>query len=61
VSQHKLVVANFFFWVHIQRSKRIQVPKMKWWKFKEEAAKTFKKKSLRWTLGMKEGMQIACG
>jgi hypothetical protein len=43
VSQHKLVVANFCFWVHLQRSKRIQVSKMKWWKFKEEAAKMFKK------------------
>jgi hypothetical protein len=40
--QHKLVVADFRFRVHLQRSKRVQVPRTKWWKFKEEAAKTFK-------------------
>jgi hypothetical protein len=28
---------------------------MKWWKFKEEAAKMARR-----ALGMKEGMQIAC-
>jgi hypothetical protein len=29
VPQHKLVVADFRFWIHLQRSKRIQVPRMK--------------------------------
>jgi hypothetical protein len=30
VPQHKLVVADFRFWVHFQRSKRVQVPRTKW-------------------------------
>jgi hypothetical protein len=33
--QHKLVVADFLFWVHIQRSKGIKVPRTKWWKLKK--------------------------
>jgi hypothetical protein len=47
VPQHKLVVADFRFPVHIQQSKRVQVPMMKWWKLKEEAAKTFKERVLK--------------
>jgi hypothetical protein len=47
VPQHKLVVADFRFPVHLQWSKRIQAPMMKWWKFKEEAAKTFKERVLK--------------
>jgi hypothetical protein len=47
VPQYKLVVADFCFWVRFQRSKRIQVPRMKWWKLKGEAAKTFKKRVLK--------------
>jgi hypothetical protein len=46
VPQHKLVVADFRFWIRFQRSKRIQVPQTKWWKLKEEAAKTFKERVL---------------
>jgi hypothetical protein len=42
VPQHKLVVADFRFWVRLQRSKRVQALRTKWWKRKEEAAKTFK-------------------
>jgi hypothetical protein len=30
VSQYKLVVADFCFWVHFQRSKRVQVLRTKW-------------------------------
>jgi hypothetical protein len=30
VSQHKLVITNFRFWIRFQRSKRIQVPRTKW-------------------------------
>jgi hypothetical protein len=30
VPQHKLVVADFHFRVHLQRSKRVQPPMMKW-------------------------------
>jgi hypothetical protein len=29
VPQHKLVVADFCFWVRLQRSKRVQAPRMK--------------------------------
>jgi hypothetical protein len=47
VPQHKLVVADFRFLVHIQQSKHVQVPMMKWWKLKEEAAKTFKERVLK--------------
>jgi hypothetical protein len=57
VPQHKLVVADFCFRVRFQRSKRIQAPRMKWWKLKEDAAKMFKER----VLGMKEVMQIAYG
>jgi hypothetical protein len=42
VPQHKLVVADLRFPVHLQRSKCVQAPRTKWWKLKEEAAKTFK-------------------
>jgi hypothetical protein len=47
VSQHKLVVADFRFWVCFQRSKRVQASRMKWWKLKEEAAKMFKERVLK--------------
>jgi hypothetical protein len=47
IPQHKLVVADFRFWVHLQRSKRVQVPRTKWWKLKEEAAKMFKERVLK--------------
>jgi hypothetical protein len=30
VSQHKLVVADFYFRIRLQRSKRVQAPRMKW-------------------------------
>jgi hypothetical protein len=38
IPRHKLVVADFRFQVHLQRSKHIQAPRTKWWKLKEEAA-----------------------
>jgi hypothetical protein len=41
------VVADFRFWVHLQRSKRVQAPRKKWWKLKEQAAKTFKERVLK--------------
>jgi hypothetical protein len=44
VPQHKLVVAEFHFWVHLQRSKCVQAPRMKWWKLKEDATKMFKER-----------------
>jgi hypothetical protein len=47
VPQHKLVVADFRFRVHFQRSKCVQVPKTKWWKLKEEVAKPFKERVLK--------------
>jgi hypothetical protein len=47
VPQHKLVVADFRFWVRFQQSKRIQAPGTKWWKLKEDVAKTFKERVLK--------------
>jgi hypothetical protein len=47
VPQHKFVVADFCFRVHLERSKRIQVPRMKWWKVNEEVVKTFKERVLK--------------
>jgi hypothetical protein len=47
VPQHKLVVADFRFWVRFQRSKRIQAPRTKWWKLKKDTAKTFKERVLK--------------
>jgi hypothetical protein len=47
VPQHKLVVADFRFWVRLQRSKRVQALRTKWWKHKEEAAKMFKERVLK--------------
>jgi hypothetical protein len=61
VPQHKLVVADFRFWVHLQRSKRVQVPRTKWWKPKEEAVKMFKERVLKEGPWHEGGMQIACG
>jgi hypothetical protein len=45
--QHKLVVADFRFRVHFQRSKRVQAPRTKWWKLKEDVAKMFKERVLK--------------
>jgi hypothetical protein len=42
--QHKLVVADFHFQVHLQQSKHVQASRTKWWKLKEEAAKMFKER-----------------
>jgi hypothetical protein len=47
VPQHKLVVADFCFWVRFQRSKRVQMSRMKWWKLKEDVMKTFKERVLK--------------
>jgi hypothetical protein len=55
VPQHKLVVADFRFQIRFQWSKRVQALRTKWWKLKEDTAKTFKERVL------KEVMQIACG
>jgi hypothetical protein len=41
------VVADFRFRVHLQRSKRVQVSRTKWWKLKEEPAKIFKERVLK--------------
>jgi hypothetical protein len=47
VPQHKLVVVDFCFRVRLQRSKRVQVPRTKWWKLKEEVTKMFKERFLK--------------
>jgi hypothetical protein len=61
VPQHKLMVADFRFRVRFQRSKRVQVPRTKWWKLKEDAAKTFKERVLKECPWHEGGAQIACG
>jgi hypothetical protein len=45
--QHKLVVADFHFRVRFQWIKRVQAPRMKWWKLKEETTKMFKERVLK--------------
>jgi hypothetical protein len=45
VPQHK--VADFRFRIRFQRSKRVQASRTKWWKLKEDVAKTFKERVLK--------------
>jgi hypothetical protein len=47
VPQHKFVVADFLFQVHLQQSKCIKASRMKWWKLKKDAAKMFKERVLK--------------
>jgi hypothetical protein len=47
IPQHNLVAADFHFWVHLQRSKRVQASRTKWWKLKEETTKIFKERVLK--------------
>jgi hypothetical protein len=47
VPQHKLVIADFCFWVRFQWSKRVQASRTKWWKLKEDDTKTFKERVLK--------------
>jgi hypothetical protein len=61
VPQHKLVVANFRFPDHLQRSKRVQVSRTKWWKLKEEPAKTFKERVLEEGPWHEVGDANSCG
>ena len=46
VPQHKLVVADFCFWVRVHRDKRAKIIRTKWWKLRGEAAQTFKERML---------------
>ena len=46
VPQHKLVVADFRFWVRVHRDKRAKIMRTKWWKLRGEAAQMFKKMML---------------
>jgi hypothetical protein len=48
-----LVVTDFRFPVRLQRSKRVQTPRTKWWKLKERQRRRSKKESLRRALDMK--------
>jgi hypothetical protein len=61
VPQHKLVVADFRFRVHLQRSKRVQCQGRSGGNLKKRQRRCSRRESLRKALGMKEGMQIACG
>jgi hypothetical protein len=46
VPQHKLVVADFRFRICFQRSKHVKASRTKWWKLKEDVARTFKERVL---------------
>ena len=46
VPQHKLVVADFRFWVRVHRDKRAKIARTKWWKLRGKAAQTFKERML---------------
>jgi hypothetical protein len=46
VPQHKLVVADFRFQVHVHRDKRAKITRTKWWKLRGEAGQTFKERML---------------
>ena len=61
VPQHKLVVADFRFWVRVHRDKRAKIVRTKWWKLRGEAAQTFKERMLGEGLGKKKKMQTICG
>jgi hypothetical protein len=57
VLQHKLVIADFYFRVRLQQSKRVQASMTKWWKLKKEASKMFKERVLKedpWHEGVDE-------
>jgi hypothetical protein len=56
VSQHKLVIVDFYFWVHLQYSKRVQASMTKWWKLREETVKTLMREFLMRALDIKEVM-----
>ena len=47
VPQHKLVVADFRFWIRAKRDKRAKVARMKWWKLKGEVAQAFKERIIK--------------
>jgi hypothetical protein len=60
VPQHNLVVVDFRFPVRLQRSKRVQASRTKWWKLKEDAVKMFKERVLKDDPWHEGGTQIAC-
>jgi hypothetical protein len=45
--QHKLVVADFRFWIRVQRNKRAKVARTKWWKLKGEVGQAFKERVIK--------------
>jgi hypothetical protein len=46
VPQHKLVVADFRFWVRAHQDKCAKIARTKWWKLRGEEAQTFKERML---------------
>jgi hypothetical protein len=57
VPQHKLVVADFRFQVHFQRSKRVQASRTKCENSKKRPRRRLRREFLRRALDMKEVMQ----
>jgi hypothetical protein len=47
VHQHKLVVADFLFWIRVQRDKRAKVARTKWRKLKGDVAQAFKERVIK--------------
>jgi hypothetical protein len=61
IYQHKLVVADFRFWIRVQRDKCAKVSTTKWSKLKGEVAQEFKRGSLRRAFERKRVMWTICG
>jgi hypothetical protein len=45
--QHKLVVSDLCFRIHVQGNKRAKVARTKWWKLKGEVAQAFKERVIK--------------
>jgi hypothetical protein len=42
ISQHKILVADFHFLVHVRRDRGIKITRTNWWKLKGDAYHVFK-------------------
>ena len=54
VSQHKLLVADFYFQVRAHRDKQAKIERTKWWKLKGETSEVFRKGLSKRALGRKK-------
>jgi hypothetical protein len=44
VTQHKLLVADFYFQVYVRRDRGVKITRTKWWKIKWDVSQVFKNK-----------------